>query len=134
MTFLDAWNEGANERAELLAGFLADGSKEKMGATFLLGPKPLAEKEADFRRRFSDESNWFAYFVIGESHLKNGYQKEAFEAYKHSYQAIQQLSQGSQSIFDKLLISQVKTRLYDLNIIMKAVESSSATGSGDQDK
>jgi serine/threonine protein kinase len=134
MAFLDAWREGGNERAELLAGFLADGSKEKAGAIFLLDPKSLTEKESDFRQEFLDESNWFAEFVIGELHLKNGYKKEALEAYRRSYQTIQQLSQGSQSIFDKLLINQVKTRLYDLTIANKVVGNVSAVRSEDQDK
>ena len=134
MAFLDAWREGENKRAELLAGFLANGSKEKAGAIFLLDPKLLAEKESDFHREFLDESNWFPEFVIGELHLKNGYKKEALEAYRRSYQTIRQLSQGSQSIFDKLLISQVKTRLYDLTVARKAVRNSSAITSENQDK
>jgi serine/threonine protein kinase len=134
MTFLEEWSKGANERAEFVAGFLADGSDEKRGATFLLDPKSLAEKEADFRRGFSDEPGWFADFVIGEQHLKNGYQEEALEAYRRSYQTIRQLSQNNQSIFDKLLVRRVKARLYDLTVARNVVENVSATGSGDQDK
>jgi hypothetical protein len=134
MAFLEEWSKGANERANLVADFLGDGSNEKMGATFLLDPRPLAEKEADFRRGFSAESGWFADFVIGEQHLKNGYQGEALEAFRRSDETIRRLSQNNQSVFDKLLVRQVKARLYDLALASDAVKNVSAVESGDQDK
>ncbi|MGD8501558.1 MAG: protein kinase [Phycisphaerales bacterium] len=134
MAFLEEWGKGANERAELVADFLADGSDEKMGATFLLDPKSLAEKETGFRRGFSADSGWFPDFVIGELHLKNGYQEEALEAFRRSDETIRQLSQNNQSIFDKLLVRQVKARLYDLALANDAVKNVSAVESGDQDK
>lgn len=127
IAFLDAWGEGESERARLVAGFVGDGSKEKAGAMFLLDPRSLPEKERDFRNGLSDESGWFADFVIGEQHLKNGYKKEALEAYRRSHRAIQQLPQNGQSIFDRLLIDRIKTRLYDLTVADKVVGNVSAT-------
>jgi len=96
--FMQAWNDGRNKEAEAIASHLADGSKEKKGAMFLLNPKPLAEKEADFRKGLSDEYSWFADFIVGEHYLKAGNRKEAIGAYQRSCQAIQQFSQRNQSI------------------------------------
>ena len=112
MQFLELWQEGKNEEAILIAGFLGDGSKEKMGTSFLLDPRPVSEKEADFRQKLPDNSDWFADFMIGEQYLKNGNQKEAIEAYSRSYRRIQQLDQSDQSIFERLLIKQVVSRFY----------------------
>ncbi len=122
--FLEAWRDGRRSDAELMAALLSNGFKEKKGAMFLLNPKPLAEKEAAFRHEFSDESSWFADFVIGEQHLKNGYRQDGLKAYNRSYEAILQLPENNQPIFDKLLIGQVKARLYDLT----------AEGGEDRDK
>jgi serine/threonine protein kinase len=115
--FLQAWHDGRTKEAEWIAGFLAKGSKEQKGAMFLLDPKPLIEKETDFHRAFSEESAWFADFIVGEGHLKKGNKKEAFEAYQRSHQAIQQLSQGDKSDLDKFVDGKVKARLYELETI-----------------
>jgi len=115
--FLEAWRGGRRRDAELMAALLSNGFKEKKGAMFLLNPKPLAEKEAAFRKEFSDESGWFADFVVGEQHLRNGYQEEGLKAYKRSYETILQLPENNQHIFDKLLTGQVKARLYDLTAV-----------------
>ena len=81
---------------------------------FLLDPKPLVEKEAAFHQEIPDDSSWFADFVIGEQHLRNGYHEEGIKACKRSYETIQKLSENNLPFFDKLLIGQVKARLYDL--------------------
>lgn len=125
MTFLDAWSEGGIEHAKMIADFIASGSKEKLGAMFLLDPRPISEKEAEFREEIPDDSDWFADFIIGEQHLKNNYQKEAFGAYSRSYDEFQQFSENNQSIFDKLIIKQIMSRLYFLdNVINPSIDNS----------
>ncbi len=121
--FLEAWRKGESRNAKWIAGFLANGSKEQKGAVFLLNPKSSAENEADFIQGFSDESAWFAHFIIGENHLKNGDREKALEAYRRSYQAIQQLSPADQSSFDQLIDKQIKAKLYELVTINKSVEN-----------
>ena len=118
--FLEAWREGNVDRATEVKGFLGKGSKEKEGAMFLLDPRLLTEKEADFRKKLADEPAWFADFIIAEQHLKNGYQRESIDAYNRSYTTIQQSLQTNQSISDALLVEYVKARLYDLTISTKA--------------
>jgi len=130
--FLEAWRAGRDANAALIAGFFGEGSREKMGAMFLLDPKPLAEKEAGFRKGFSHEATWFADLVIGEQHLRDGHPKDALDAYRRSYLTIQQLPPGMQSVSDKLLTGQVKARLYDLTAANRVPGNTSAIGSGDQ--
>jgi len=121
--FLQAWYDGRTKEAKWTASFLAKGSKEQKGAMFLLDPKPLIEKEADFHRVFSGKSAWFADFIIGENLLKNGNKKEAFAAYQRSCQGIQQLPQGEKSDFDKFVDGKVKARLYELETADRPVEN-----------
>ena len=131
MSFLDAWNETRVEQAKKIAGFIASGSKEKIGAMFLLDPRSVHEKEEDFRRELPGDSDWFADFVIGEQHLMSGYKQDALEAYKHSYERIKKISKDNQSIFDKLLISQVMSRLYSLEILNNPKKGISTGDVGD---
>ena len=131
LTFLDAWSETRVEQARMIAGFIANGSKEKLGAMFLLDSRSVSEKEADFRQNLSDDSNWFADFLIGEQHLKSGYLKEAIGAYKRSYYSIQKLSRDNQSIFDKLLIRQIMSRLYSLETLNDSAKDMSTVEGGD---
>jgi hypothetical protein len=91
---------------------------------FLFNPSPVAEKENSFRQAFSDEYRWFTEFIIGENHLKNGSRKEALQAYKRSYDAIPQSSQGGGLDVDSWLVGQVKTRLKEFNADDKPTEES----------
>jgi len=121
LTFLEVWhNDGPVGR---IVGFMGDESKEKMAATFLLNPTPLAEKEAAFRRDLPDGMNWFGDFVVGENYLKHGDKKEALKAYKSGYEAISKLSPHdgfSPGIWlnsDILVESKLKARLYELSVV-----------------
>lgn len=122
MTFLDVWNSGETRQAKGIADFIASGSKEKIGAMFLLDLRPTSEKEVEFRKKLPKDSAWFADFIIGERYLKNGNQKKALEAYIQSYKEIRQMPQVNQSIFDKLLIYQVMSRLYLLDDTTNSVK------------
>ena len=129
--FMQAWNNGRNKEAERIAGFLASGSKEKKGAMFLLNPKSLAEKEADFRKGFSEENSWFADFVIGEHYLRTGNRKEAIGAYQRSCQAIQQFSRRNQSSIDRWLTTLVLAKLDELTPADRSIENVPAVESED---
>jgi len=118
--FLEAWRQSRDNQAAFVLNFLSDGSKEQKAARFLFNPSPVAEKETDFRQALSEKYSWFADFIIGENHLKNGDRKEALEAYKRSYESIRQSSQGNGLGFDSLLVEQVKTRLAELNAVGKS--------------
>jgi serine/threonine protein kinase len=115
--FLESWHEEINENAGLITLFLSSGTKEKIGASFLLDPRPLSEKEVNFRRKFNNETNWFADFIIGEQYLKSrdkGDKEKAIAAYKLSHEQIQQHSTNDTSPLDKLLFNLVMSRLYFL--------------------
>ena len=114
--FLRAWHEGKNSEAKAVADGLYEDSKEKRAAEFLLSPASLAEKEADFRRALSDKYTWFADFIVGEYHYKNGDRKDALDAYRRCYKAIQQLIQHGQSGIDKSIFArQLIARLRELD-------------------
>jgi serine/threonine protein kinase len=115
--FLEAWRQGRNQQAAFVFSFLSEGSREREAAKFLIDPDPVTEKEADFRHALSGDNSWFAEFIIGENHLKNGNRKEALEAYKRSYESVRQVSQGSGVGVDGLLVEQVKKRLEELDAV-----------------
>jgi hypothetical protein len=104
--------------------FLSEGSKERKAAGFLINPMPVAEKEADFRQALSGDNGWFAEFIIGENHLRNGNRKQALEAYKRSKEAVERASQSGDLGIDGLMIEQVKTRLEELNAADEPAEKS----------
>ena len=112
--FLEAWRQNNVSRAGLVFGYMSEGSKEKKAARFLADSSPVADKESDFRRSISDENSWFAEFIIGESHLKNGNRKEALEAFRRSYEAAGQSSQADKSGADSWILEQVEKRLQEL--------------------
>ncbi|MFC1604908.1 serine/threonine protein kinase [Planctomycetota bacterium] len=113
--FLEAWRQNNVSRAGLVFGYMSEGSKEKKAAMFLADSNPVADKESDFRQSISDKNRWFVEFIIGESHLKNGSQKEALEAFKRSYEAFGQSSQGDKSGADSWILEQLEKRLEDLS-------------------
>jgi hypothetical protein len=115
--FLRAWRQGRDQQAAYVYMFLSEGTKERAAARFLINPKPVAEKIADFRQALSGDNSWFAEFIIGENHLRNGDRKEALEAYKRSHEAVGQASQSGGLGGDGLLIEQVKRRLEELDTV-----------------
>jgi tRNA A-37 threonylcarbamoyl transferase component Bud32 len=120
--FLNAWSRGNRPLAALVLNFLSEGSKERQAAGFLINSKSVAEKEAGFRQGLSEKDGWFADFIVGENHRKNGSQKEAIEAYRRSYEAIRQSSQDDNQSVDGLLVEQVKQRLDELDAVNKPTE------------
>jgi serine/threonine protein kinase len=113
-SFLRAWEQDQKWGANVGYASLSTGSKEKRAAAFLLDPRPVAEKEPDFRRALSDEHTWFVDFIIGENHRKNDDKKEALAAYRRSYDAIQQLPQADLQGVDQWLTERVRDRLAQL--------------------
>jgi serine/threonine protein kinase len=131
MQFLELWQEGKDADAELIAGFLSDGSKEKKGAMYLLDPQAITEKQENLRKNFSKETQWFADFLIAEQQLKSGYQQDALEAYNRSYKSIQLLSQQKRSFLDTLLVRHIMSRLYTLDHLNKAAKDGSSIEGSD---
>ncbi len=121
--FLEAWRQNHVSRAGLVFGYMSEGSKEKKAARFLADSSPVADKESNFRRSISDENSWFAEFIIGEFHLKSGSRKEALEAFRRSYEAVGQSSQGDKSGADGWILEQIEKRLEDLSSADKLAEA-----------
>jgi serine/threonine protein kinase len=80
--FLESWHDGKIVRAKGMVGFFAPESLERIAAEFLLDPRALNEKEADFREKLSADQPFFSEFIIGEYHLKNNDKPAAIEAYE----------------------------------------------------
>jgi serine/threonine protein kinase len=121
--FLRAWHEGKSSEAKAVADGLYEDSKEKKAAEFLLSPASLAEKKVGFRRALPDNYAWFADFIVGEYHYKNGDRQKALEAYRSGYKAIQQLiQQGQSGIGNSLFARQLVARLRELGVADKQVE------------
>jgi hypothetical protein len=97
---------------------------------FLADSSPVADKESNFRQSISDKNSWFVEFIIGESHLKNGSRKEAFETFKRSYEAFGQSSQGEKSGADSWILEQLEKRLEDLSSPDKSAEADMKTKAG----
>jgi serine/threonine protein kinase len=128
--FLDAWRKDDVPRGKFVFGFLSEGSKGRIAAMFLVDPSPIADKESDFRQSISDEDSWFAEFIIGESHLKRGNQKEALEAFKRSYDDVGQSSQANKSGADAWMLEQLEKRLEELSSTDKSAEADVKTDAG----
>jgi hypothetical protein len=107
---MQAWHNNNELVTKRGHNSLTKGSKEEKAASFLLDPKPLNEKEADFRREFSGKNEWFADFVIAEAHLKNSNNKEAVNLYRRSYNILKQMLENNQDI-DHWALSQIQARL-----------------------
>lgn len=113
--FMYLWNAGwLSNGAEVIASHMPADCKERKAAEFLLNPKPLAEKEADFRGQITDEYSWFADFIIAEHYLKDHNRQEALKACRASYKAMRLPSQPNQANFDRWVYSRVEARLYEL--------------------
>ena len=113
--FLQAWHQDSVKQAKWTNNLLAKGCKEKKAAEFLLDTRSLEMKESAFRRDLSGQYAWFADFIVGEYHYKNGERDKALKAYKSSYAAIEQLIQKGQFGIDRLLASRLMGRLDELN-------------------
>jgi len=116
LTSLERWHQGDSKNATFFASFLGKGSKEKRVADLLLRQDATTEDEDALRRRSSGLPSWIVDFAIGEYHFRNGYRKQALEAYQRSHLSIKKLPKGEQPVFDGLLHGQVKARLYQLTI------------------
>jgi hypothetical protein len=88
--------------------YLAEGSREKKAAFFLLDQRPLAEKVTEFRQDLATNEPLFTEFVIAEHYLKDGNQAEALKAYQKC------LSYDLHLKKNRWLAMQVKSRLYEL--------------------
>jgi len=83
-TFLQAWHAGRDDRAaEILRRFLSE-EREQLAGRFLLDPRPLEEKEAEFRRNLGRKETHFAEFIIGECSLRQGDYRQALRHYRKS--------------------------------------------------
>lgn len=112
--FLENWRMNLNNKAALPLNYMSKDSKEQKAAVFLFDSRPVAEKESGFRKAISEEYGWFAEFIIGENHLKNGDRNKALEAYQRSDEAIPKVGHGNIPTIDRWLINQVRTRLQQL--------------------
>lgn len=128
--FLEVWHKGLSTKTRRMAeyptyvNFLSEGSKEKKATRFLLNPKSLAEKKAEFRGELSDEYTWFADFIIGEHHLKNGNRQEAIAAYQRSFAAIYKVSPSGRLSVDRWLAVLLVSRLDELKAAHMPAEES----------
>lgn len=86
-SFLELWHDDKIGRAQAFTIHFHRNSRERTGSLFLLDPRPLAEKEADFREKLSPNQTAFWAFIVGEHHLKNKNKAEAVEAYKQCLEA-----------------------------------------------
>lgn len=112
--FLEAWRQDRNPQAALVFTYLSEGSKEQKAARFLFDPRPLAEKEADFRHALAGADSWFAEFIIGENYLKNGNLKEAREAYERSRQSIHNSREQGVPAVPAWQVEEIEARLKEL--------------------
>jgi serine/threonine protein kinase len=126
--FLEAWRQKHDQQAAFVLSFLSEGSKEQKAARFLFDRRAVAEKQADLRRALSGDNSWFAEFIIGENHLRNGDRKEALEAYKRSNEAAGRTTQNNGLGVDSFLVELVKTRLEQLNTDDESAESNDISG------
>jgi serine/threonine protein kinase len=107
--FLQTWHNDHLDQAQFIAQFFDSGTREAEAAIFLLDPRPLAEKVAEFRQKLEKDERYFAEFVIAEHHLKDGNREEAGRAYREC------LSNAIEFKKDEWLTTQVKSRLYELS-------------------
>ena len=69
-TFLELWHDDKIRRANEFVPHLIKKTRERIAAQFLLDPRPLAEKQDEFKAELSSDETSFLAFVIGEYHLK----------------------------------------------------------------
>jgi hypothetical protein len=123
---LELVHKGRIAEAEFLSRIFPGGSKELIAARFLVGPQPLKDKEAGFRRRLGEEQTEFVDFIIGEHHLKDGNKGQALSAYRNSYQTLQKMQADNRPV-ETWLINLVEARLYELTGTRSQAESVSTS-------
>ena len=84
--FLLAWHQGRTAEAQAISGSLKSGSRERAATLFLLDPRPLAEKEDEFRDAMGKAQPGFVEYIVGEHYLKDGIIPEAIVAFRHAAQ------------------------------------------------
>ena len=92
-SFLELWHDDKIRRAQAFTIHFHMNSRERTGSLFLLDPRPLAEKEVDFREKLPPNQTAFWAFIVGEHYLKNKNKAEAIEAYKRCQEARQDSSE-----------------------------------------
>ncbi len=80
--FLELWHDDKIRRAEDFVPHLIKKTRERIAAQFLLDPRPLTEKQDEFKARLSTDESSFSAFVIGEYYIKNKNKSAAIEAFK----------------------------------------------------
>ena len=82
LLFLEYWQDGKTQLARGFASSFAKDSREELAVKFLLDLRPIAEKESDYQKKFSNEQASFWQFVLAEHFLKDGNELEAIKCYK----------------------------------------------------
>jgi serine/threonine protein kinase len=106
--FLPAWHKGDVRRAKQIEQYFSHGTKEAEATHFLLDPKPLIEKIAQFREKLDTSDTSFADFIIAEHYLKDGSRSKAAETYQECLSHTQFLT------IDKWLVDKAQSRLFEL--------------------
>jgi hypothetical protein len=107
--FLELWNDGKTDRAEVAMQSFSPKSREKTAAEFLIDDRPLSAKKVDFQDRISAESRAFWLFTLAEYFHKNNNIAMALETYT---QCIEMNMNPSDS--DEWFVNRAKERLKQL--------------------
>jgi serine/threonine protein kinase len=99
--------------SERVAQLEVERHRELTAAMFLRNPKPLKDKEAEFRQQLGVEQAWFADYVVGEHYLNDGNKEQALNAYRNSYDALQKMRANNQFV-EEGFVNRVEARLYEL--------------------
>ncbi len=118
-SFYVSWRSGSAKDAVNIAGFLPPKSEVWRSAYFLLDPRPMTEKETDFRDAIGTGHEAFGEFILGEGYLKEGNLLLALDHYRKSQS---RLGPGC----DIWLRNQVKGRLTELTSAQNRNSSSRA--------
>jgi serine/threonine protein kinase len=124
-SFLELWYDEKMARAKEFSVYIKRKSPEKTAVLFLLDPRPLVEKEAEYRVKLSKNNPGFWEFIIGEYHLKNKNIPAAIEAYKRCVETSQTASE-----LDDWFINRAKRKLGELLSNNSLLESRSDFNSG----
>lgn len=108
VSFLQAWHAGQVRQSRFIAKRLAARTREMKAAFFLLNPKPLTEKSAQFRQDLEQSEPYFVEFIIAEHRLKNGDEEEAIKGYRKC------LSLNGTGQKDRWLSLLIESRLFKL--------------------
>ncbi len=123
-------NDGQTGNAISATRMMANGTKEKLAAVFLLEKRSLSEKETEFRSSVGEENKWFADFIVAEHHLKDGGKAAAMKAFRESYKAMKQMLNDNEDV-DTWALARVRARL-DILTEQKLETAGSTVRSGVQ--